>query len=141
MKFIVLFIACLLYGPADVRAQVAVIAHRDVPADTVASAQLLDFYTGDLKFWKDGTPIVALDLKPKSAIKKAFYKFLGKSSARMKSIWLKRLLSGEGDPPEAFKSEEELLRKVAATPGAVGFVAREKVDGKVKILAIIEENK
>jgi ABC-type phosphate transport system substrate-binding protein len=72
-------------------------------------------------------------------VKKTFYKYLGKSSSRMKSIWLKRMLSGEGDPPQAFKSEEELLQKVMLTPGAVGFVATEKVNEQVKVLVVIEE--
>lgn len=139
MKHTVFLIACLWCWTTEAGADVAVIAHKDVRADTVARSQLFDFYAGDLKFWADGTPIIVLDLKPKTKVKKTFYKYLGKSSARMKSIWLKRMLSGEGDPPQAFKSEEELLQKVIGTPGAVGFVAAEKVNEQVKVLVVIEE--
>ncbi len=56
----------------------------------------------------------------------------------MKSVWLKRMLSGEGDPPLAVESETEMVKRVAATPGAIGFVSREAVNDTVKTLAIIE---
>ena len=117
--------------------QVAVITHKSVPFDTLTQVQLLDFYTGDIKKWGEDGPVVVFDLKPKTEVKKRFYKFLGKSSSRMKSIWLKKLLSGEGDPPEAVKSEDEMVKKVKETPGAIGFVSKSKVNGEVKTLLIV----
>ena len=119
-------------------AQVAVIAHKDVPADSIARVQLLDFYTGEAPSRDSGLAVVVFDLKPKGAIKDAFYDFLGRSSSRMKSIWLKRKLAGEGNPPESFQTEEELLQRVASTPGAVGFVNVSIVNGDVKVLVEID---
>jgi ABC-type phosphate transport system substrate-binding protein len=127
-------IICLLTWATNSSGQVVVIAHKSVPMDTIKKSVLLDFYTCDIKKWSDGQPIIVLDLKLQSEVKTAFYNFLGKSSSRMKSVWLKKLLSGEGDPPEAMNSEEELLRKVAATAGAIGFVSKAKVRENVKIL-------
>ena len=132
-----LHIAVLMLGLAcctTASAQVAVIAHKSVPADSLTKVQLLDFYTGEALSWKDGLAVVVCDLRLKGGVKDAFYQFLGKSSTRMKSIWLKRKLAGEGDPPESFQTEEELLQHVAATPGAVGFVHTSKVNGEVKVL-------
>ncbi len=57
----------------------------------------------------------------------------------MKSIWLKKLLMGEGDPPEALPSEEEVLKKVAATPGAIGFVGKAPTIPEVKMIVIVEK--
>lgn len=117
--------------------QVAVIANKSVPVDEVSSQQLLDFYTGDVKLWENKDPVIVTDLKPEGEIKALFYEFLGKSPSRMKSIWLKKMLSGEGDPPEALKSEGEVLQKVSSTPGAIGFVSEASVTEDVKVLAII----
>ncbi len=108
MKRLLTVIFLVMIGTADARAQLAIIAHKTVPADTLTRAQLLDFYTGDVKSWSDKTPVVVLDLKAQSEIKDAFYKLLGLTSSRMKSIRLKKLLLGEGEPPEALKSEEEV---------------------------------
>lgn len=120
-------------------AQVAVIAHKEVPADTVDRIQVLDFYTRDIKKWTSKLPVVVFDLKPDNEVKEAFYKFLGKSTSRMKSIWLKKLLSGEGDPPEELKSQDEMLQKVATTPGAIGFVEYSKANDDVKTLLLIKD--
>jgi hypothetical protein len=101
------------------------------------STRLLDLYTGDVQTWEGELSVVFFDLKPKTEVKRTFYDFLGKSPSRMKSIWMKRLLSGEGEPPQALKSEGEMLDMIAATPGALGFAHRDRVRGPVKILAII----
>ena len=131
-----------LVGCAEISfSQVAVIAHKSVPVDTIKKSELLDFYTGDIKKWNDEQPVVILDLKPRGDTKKAFYKFLGKSPSRMKSIWLKLMLSGEGDPPLSMRSEDELLKKVASTPGAIGFVSQRRATGDVKTLFLIEKEK
>ncbi len=137
MKIVMVIIFFVLTCSVNVFGQVAVIANKSVPVDKLEKSDLLDFYTGDIRKWCDKQPVIVFDLKPKSEIKEIFYQFLGKKSSRMKSIWLKKMLSGEGDPPLAMKSEEELLKKVAATPGAIGYVHRAKVSEEVKILVVI----
>ena len=139
MRRIIITLVFLVFANAPSFAQVAVIAHKSVPVDTIKKTELLDFYTGDIKKWSDGKAVIVKDLKPKGEVKKAFYKYLGKTPSRMKSIWLKKMLSGEGDPPEAIKSEEEMLQKIAATPGAIGFLNQSKVNNNVKILIVIKK--
>ncbi len=133
MKIVIVTILFLFSWAETSFSQVAVIANKSVPVDTIKKSELLDFYTGDIKKWNDEQPVVILDLKPRGDTKKAFYKFLGKSPSRMKSIWLKMMLSGEGDPPLSMRSEDELLKKVASTPGAIGYVNWAKVSEEVKI--------
>jgi ABC-type phosphate transport system substrate-binding protein len=135
MKKLILTTFILICVQLPAFGQVAVIAHKAVPVDTINKSELLDFYTYDIKKWENNSPVVIIDLKPKSQAKTDFYKFLGKSISRMKSIWLKKMLSGEGDPPESVQSEDEVVQKVASTPGALGFARAEKVvTGKIKVL-------
>jgi len=136
-----IYISIFLFNIYTASAQVAVIAHKGTPNIKINKTTILDFYTGDIRKWSDGNPVVVFDLKNKSDVKIEFYKFLGKSTSRMKSIWLKRMLSGEGDPPESLASEEEMLKKVEKTPGAIGFVDSSKVKGKdIKIILLIADN-
>ena len=121
-------------------AQVAVIAHKDVPVESIAKDTLLDFYTRDVLSWPSSDlEIVVCDLRQKGVVKDDFYEFLGKSSSRMKSLWLKRKLAGEGEPPEFFQTEEALLEYVTNTPGAIGFVHPSRVTSSVKVLIEIDE--
>ncbi|MCK6621739.1 MAG: hypothetical protein HUU32_05430 [Calditrichaceae bacterium] len=131
------FLICLSLGDMAA-AQVVVIAHPLVKQENISQAELLDFYSREIRLWDNGEPVVVFDLKPKSEVKETFYKYLGKSISRMKSIWMKKMLSGEGDPPEALETEEAVVKKVAATPGSVGFVSQSKVTEKVKVLIVIE---
>ncbi len=139
MKIVLVTILFLFSWAETSFSQVAVIAHKSVPVDTIKKSELLDFYTADVKKWINGEKVIVNDLKPKGEVKKIFYKFLGKTPSRMKSIWLRNMLSGEGDPPEALKSEEEMLQKIAATPGAIGFLSHTKVDNNVKTLIVIKK--
>lgn len=136
----ILFLTFLICFSLDgvAAAQVVVIAHPSVKKDTITRAELLDFYSRDIRLWDDGKPVIVFDLKPKSEVKETFYKYLGKSISRMKSIWMKKMLSGEGDPPEALETEEAVVKKVAATPGSIGFVSQSRVTEKVKVLVVIE---
>ncbi len=130
--FLILFLSKGLY------AQVAVIANKSVPIDRITKSQLLDYYSGDIKYWPNSKPIIVFDLKPKNEVKDLFYEYVAKNTARMKSIWMKKMLSGDGDPPESVISEEEMLKKVENTPGSIGFISLNKIKGNVKTIAIIK---
>jgi len=138
MKIVISLTFFLLTCTISAFGQVVVIANKSVPLDTLGKTDLLDFYTGDIRRWSDKRPVVVLDLKPKNEARKIFYKFLGKSSSRMKSIWLKNMLSGEGEPPKAMNSEEEMLKIVLETAGAIGFISKNNVVPEVKVLALVE---
>lgn len=137
MRQLIISIFCLALWTTGAFPQVAVIAHKSVPLDEIEKSELLDFYTGDKSLWSDGKPVIIFDLKPKGDIRDTFYSFLEMSPTRIKSIWMKRMLSGDADPPEFLESEDKMLKKVSSTPGAIGFVSQSKVNDAVKVLIII----
>ena len=139
MRVMIAAIFCILTCINGAFSQVAVIANTSVPVDQIEKNELENFYTGDIRKWNNGEPIIVFDLKAKGEVQETFYNFLGKSTSRMKSIWMKNMLSGEGDPPESIPSEEEVLKKVASTPGAIGFVSQAKTSEEVKILIVIRK--
>lgn len=116
--------------------QVVIIVNPNVPVDSLTKNKLLDLYTGDIRKWDNNQPIVTFDLKPKLKVRDQFFNLLGKTSSRMKSIWLKKMLAGEGDPPTAMDSEKSLLSKIASTPGAIGFVSKSIVNSSVKVIIL-----
>jgi hypothetical protein len=58
----------------------------------------------------------------------------------MRSVWLKRKLTGEGELPRSIESEAGILEVVGKTAGAIGFVsehlAREHPEVKVILSSI-----
>lgn len=139
MKALIPGIFIVLLGTAGAAAaQVAVVANPSVTAPDLDAPRLLDIYTGAIKTWSGGIPIVLLDQKQKTSAKVAFYSYLGMSASRLKSIWMKNLLSGEGTPPESIDDEDELLKRVAATPGALGYVSMDKARQSDDIVILLE---
>lgn len=118
--------------------QIAVIANKNAPKTNLTSERILDIYSLNVQFWNNGAKIKVFDLKGEQSPKFEFFTLLGSSPVDMKKIWLKKQFSGKGMPPEALDSEEEMLKKVANTPGAIGFVKANKVNKEVIVLAIIE---
>lgn len=136
MKTTVAIIIGLIFWNGVAAGQVTVIVNPSVPLDSLSKTELLDIFCGEKTFWSDHVPVVVFDLKPVGATRDQFYEMLNISPSRVKSIWLKRMLSGDADPPEYLPGEEEMLRKVAETPGAIGFVDAAKVDKQVKVVGV-----
>ncbi len=64
--------------------------------------------------------------------------FTNSFSDDMKRVWLRMILSGEGRAPTLLRSAEDLVERVAATPGAVGYVPLALVTRDVKVIATIQ---
>jgi len=140
MKILIPIVSYFIFWSLCSFGQVAVIANKDVPADTITKSELIDMYTLEIGLWDSGRNIVVFDLKPKGEVKDTFYNYLGKSTSRMKSIWMKKLLSSGDDPPPAIESESLMLEKIKKTSGAIGYISSAMVDEEVKILVTIPES-
>ncbi|HTY37792.1 MAG TPA: hypothetical protein VMH23_11815 [Bacteroidota bacterium] len=135
-KLLGLAFAVMLAVP-QLNAQVAVIAHKGVSVSAISASAAADIFSLSTKEWKDGSPVVVFDQKTEGATRTKFYEFIGKSPIELKKIWMRIQLSGEGKAPTIVGSDDEVVQKVASTPGAIGYVAASKASGDVKILATI----
>lgn len=136
-KLIFLFLLFLCIK-AEVSAQVAVIVNKSVPVNSVNKAKLLEIYSISQKKWDNGQKIVVFDLKSEGSAKEKFYRYIGKSNAELKKTWMRVQLTGAGSAPQALYSEDEIISKVASTPGAIGFIEQKNVNGSVRVVAKIE---
>ncbi|MEM1095643.1 MAG: hypothetical protein AAGJ10_13670 [Bacteroidota bacterium] len=140
LLYIVLPLVALVTAPVAAQApvDVVVITHPSTEVESIDQQMLFDFFTRDRLYWKDGQAATIFDMRERNPVKEAFYKhFLGKSPSRVKSAWLKKKLMGEGDPPEALDSAQEVIERVTHTVGAIGYVARDQVVPGVKVLTVI----
>jgi len=51
---------------------------------------------------------------------------------------MKKQLTGEAKAPETIGSDEDVIKKVASTPGSIGYVKASSVTGEVKVLLEIK---
>jgi ABC-type phosphate transport system substrate-binding protein len=135
-KYLIMVFMLLLASQSY--AQVAVIANKSVSESSVSISKLTDIYCLRAKTWSNGKAIVPLTLKSDNETTQKFFGAVGKSSMEMKKLWMRIQLTGEGQPPESAGSEDDVVSKVASTPGAIGFVSADKVDSSVKVILSIK---
>ena len=79
-----------------------------------------------------GKPLVVVFQKS-GATREAFDGgFLGKPGAQLTSYWSKLVFTGKAKAPEEVADDAAVKAKVAATPGAIGYIEDAAVDGSVK---------
>jgi uncharacterized protein (DUF2267 family) len=133
-KVIVIFLLCIFVQKGY--SQIAFIANKGIEMNISIITAVSDIYTLETQKSANGVALVVFDLK--TAPNDQFYAALGKSSTELKKIWMKMQLSGDGKAPTALASEDEMIAKVASTPGAIGYVSQAKVTDAVKTLFTIK---
>ena len=125
--------AALLAAKLALAGDFAVVVNK-ANASAVDKATLAKIYTGEMKSWGDGTPVVAVDLPDDSATRAAFSTdVVGKSVANLKAMWAQFVFSGKALPPKQAASDDDVKKLVSATKGAVGYIKPSAVDDSVKV--------
>lgn len=132
------FINLHLLYPGSGLSQVAVIVNKSVPLKSASATEIANIYQLKVRSWNDESRITVFNLKQDGKVKGAFYDYIKLNPLNLRKLWLRLQFTGEATPPEAIESQDEMVQKVATTPGAIGFVKREIVNDDVKVIAIIE---
>jgi hypothetical protein len=56
---------------------------------------------------------------------------------QLRRAWDRQLFSGTGQAPTVVADEQEMLRRVAATPGAIGYASAVPDDASVRALELL----
>ena len=90
-----------------------------------------------LRTWPDGTKIRVFVLSDEDDLHQTVSKErLNVFPYQLRSQWDRLVYSGTGQAPTKVNSVEEMLAKVANTPGAIGYLWRTDINENVSILQI-----
>ena len=116
-----------LAGPV-LAVEIAVIAARSVPAVQMDAGILRDIYLKKIFVDDAGRKIIPVNLPVAHPLRLALSERLfNLSSAELQDYWNQRYFHGV-TPPYVLASQDAVVRFVARTPGAIGYVARCQVD-------------
>lgn len=116
---------------------VDVIAHRSVSAGELSLATARAIFGMRQVRWPDGSPVRVFVLPDDHPTHGALCKErLNLFPYQLRQSLDRQVYSGMAQAPSEVNSEEELLSRVAATPGAIGYVRKVKPNDPVKIIAI-----
>lgn len=102
---------------------VQVVANSGVTASELPVTSLRAIFSMRTKTWPDGKPVRVFVLPDRDESHVAFTKeILHIYPYVLRDTWDRIVFTGTGQAPIEVKSEEQLLQKVAATPGAIGYI-------------------
>ncbi|MDD5036394.1 MAG: hypothetical protein PHE55_16740 [Methylococcaceae bacterium] len=119
--------------------EVHVIANPSVTTPSISRNFARSIFGMRVQQWPyDGGSVKVFVLPDNHAVHEAFCKtVLDVFPRQMRVAWDRQVFSGTGPAPIEVETEEEVLNRVATTPGAVGYLSKEKIDEKkVRLLPI-----
>jgi len=132
-------LAMLSVSVAAEESSFAVIVNNEQSIQTLSVTDLKRIYQNKMVAWPDGGRIEALDLESENTTRSQFSrKIFNQSSNKVDRGYLRRALSGKGQPPRIFSSEEAVIAYVRSHPNAIGYVKASLVDDSIKVVEIIQ---
>lgn len=136
IRCLVLLLA-VIGGRGTARAQdIVVVANQGVQISEIKESDLRAIFIGEKTKFSDGSHTVPVILKGGPVNEVFLRKHLGESPEDFRAQWRKAVFTGQGAMPRAFDTEAALIKYVAATPGAIGYVSHTLPQDKVKCIPI-----
>jgi len=117
-----------------------VVVHPTVRGTWISRVNLQALFTGKTDRWGDKTSAKPVDQSLKTPVRRAFTtSVLGRSTGEIQRYWQDRIALDRVFPPPIKSTDEEVLRFVAATAGAVGYVGLDTaIPEGVKVISITD---
>lgn len=132
---------CINTSQADeAHSNVIVITNKDVQEKSITLGALRSIFGMRLRSWKGGKPVRVFVFRDYHPVHVEFSKkVLGVFPHQLRSSWDRLVFSGTGQAPTYVKDEEDMLKHVEKTPGAIGYITRSHEHGQVKVLPVIRD--
>jgi ABC-type phosphate transport system substrate-binding protein len=128
-------ILMFLIGMASAWADPALIVNKDVAAEKIDAGALKAILLGKKVSWDGAGGRVTLAVLKGGPVAEQFLSAsAGMSVSAFNNHWRRLAMTGGGSSPHSFESDDDLIKFVAATPGAMGFIDEAKVDATVAVL-------
>jgi ABC-type phosphate transport system substrate-binding protein len=109
---------------ADPALVLHIVVNAKNPAKTIERRSVEEAFLKKRTRWDDDSAILPVDLSQKSSVRERFsHDMLGRDVAAVRRYWAQVVFSGRGVAPPELSSEAEVVKYVAAHPGAIGYVS------------------
>lgn len=113
------------------------VVNQQVQQDSITKHGLSAIFKMRLHKWKDDSAITVFVLADETPLHKTFCKeVLNVFPHQMRRIWDRLVFSGSGQAPIELDNEEEMIRKLISTPGAIGYLRSSDIKKGIKALTI-----
>jgi len=131
----VLLLLCSLTGTAH--AADLVITHHGNANTSLPLSSVRAIFSMRLNTWPDGTQVTVFVLPDRHPAHARFSRTILKMLPyRLRREWDRLVFSGTGIAPIEVTDEAEMRRRVATTPGSIGYLDEGLVDASVRAIAV-----
>ena len=134
-----LLLAAMLSAWSPIRAaeSLAVITATTNPLNSLSIDSLKLIYQRKNQIDSEGNRWIPLNLPVTDPIRREFsVAVFSELPEEQEDFWNIQYFNGI-TPPKVLASEEAILRFVASTTGAIGYIRKNKVDSRIKVLLVI----
>ncbi|HMW18341.1 MAG TPA: hypothetical protein PKN13_09700 [Accumulibacter sp.] len=116
---------------------IVVIVHPTTGKESIPRESLRAIFGMLLQKWPGETAVKVFVLRDDAPEHATFSKsILQVFPHQLRMAWDRQVFSGQGQYPEQLGSTQEILARVAATPGAIGYVRSNEINQNVRVLKI-----
>lgn len=112
-----------------------IVAHPQVPENSVSAQELAAIYLIQKTAWSGGLPMVPVNREASSGVREHFSETILQHSPRELADYWNRLRFQGKRPPLVQTSDQAVVGFVRNVPGAVGYIAAGPAPSGVKVLA------
>lgn len=127
-----LVVAMFTTGTPHVHAEPIVIVNPSV-AGELDDEQVAKLFLGQSKTIA-GSEASPVDQKEGPIREEFGNKVLKKNPAQLKALWARQIFTGGAKPPKELENDDAVVKFVASTPGAIGYVDSATKPAGVKVL-------
>ena len=118
-------------------AEMSVVVSQEVPLSEISTANLQGIFSVRVRSWPNGQPVRVFVLPDRSEAHREFARqVLHVYPYVLRDAWDRLVFTGTGQAPIEVENENELLQKIASTPGSIGYVQKGRANEKVKTLVV-----
>ncbi len=116
-------------------AELVVVVNARCGVAAMTRNEVINLFFGRNRQFFNGVEARPVDMVDSHPDRARFYRGLvGKDLSEVNAYWARQVFSGRMQAPVKVGSNEEMLRRVLAEPGGIGFVDLAKADARVRVV-------
>lgn len=117
--------------------QVLLVAHPDVQTQRLTRDTTRAIFAMRQRTWPDGQAVRVFVLSNDNPVHGRFVKErLAVYPHQLQLAWDRMVFSGTGQAPTRVFSQAEMRERIASTPGALGYLEREYLDDRIRVVSM-----
>ncbi len=130
-----LLFPAMLMVATSAHAVVVVIVSAQSHITSLTADQAKRIFLGKTNRFPNDDTAAPIDQTEGNAARDEFYsQIVHKSPSQLSAYWAKVIFTGDGRPPEKLESDAAVIKAVASSPNAIGYVNKSAVDSSVRVV-------